>query len=350
MNLKRTIESLFPSEIAAPTLSQPSSETLERLNPSPENPESLRKLETNTPMTSPEVEDSFQEYSSVIPRSEFESLYQEVFGNTEPLELPAEINLRDQRKFSRAPIAAKKVGIRFQNKLHFARQYIENISTGGLYLRTKASFRRGEAVKLEFSIPDPTKPSQKIEFKLQGTICRKDSEGVGLEFTNLDQKTRNQLEEYVQSILSDGLKISSAPKSELVAKIEDRRTLRKAKASHRRGLAIRLFLLVALVALNLGLGFFAYQDLALVDSPSSTKYLFLGSEQIEISEIKTFYKDSSERLWLESQSRLYEITDLKQTLHSLPPHLQHQIQTLKRLSPTKALRQNKNAPMMTQTR
>ncbi|MGA0163868.1 MAG: PilZ domain-containing protein [Bdellovibrionota bacterium] len=347
MSLKRTIESLFPKdsddEFAQRTEAFKNTDA----------PQELKKIENPFSGSTEKIEPDLN-LALELPTKEFETLYQEIFGDldetkVEKIEEP-KTNFEDLRKQKRVNIASKRVGVRFQNKQHFAKQYIENISSGGLYIRTSEDFKTGDLVHLEFNVPDPTQSDQELRFTLVGSICRTDENGVGLQFTNLDQEARYQLEKYVHSVLSDGVQVNSQPKSTVMAKIEERRLLRRTQQNKRKQSLRKIGILVVLAAINAYLGFYAYRDFSTPSSGLPTKYVFLNGKQIEIESINSFAKDSEGKFWLEWNGNRFEITNLSNFQKQLPVHLRHQLDVMNGLTPKNQSRRNKNAPNITQTR
>jgi Tfp pilus assembly protein PilZ len=56
--------------------------------------------------------------------------------------------------------------------------FINNLSTGGVYIETSSPFRAGQAVSLTFSLPSVQKT-----FKISGAIVRTEGDGIGVEFS-----------------------------------------------------------------------------------------------------------------------------------------------------------------------
>lgn len=347
MSLKRTIESLFPKD------SDDESTQRTAAFKNTDEPQELKKIENPFSGSTEKIEPDLN-LALELPTKEFETLYQEIFGDldekkVEKIEDP-KTNFEDLRKQKRVNIASKRVGVRFQNKQHFAKQYIENISSGGLYIRTNESFKTGDLVHLEFNVPDPTQSDQELRFTLVGSICRTDASGVGLQFTNLDQEARYQLEKYVHSVLSDGMQVNSQPKSAVMAKIEERRQLRRTRQNKKRQSLRKIGILVLLGAINAYLGFYSYRDFSTPSSAPQTKYIFLNGNQIEIESINSFEKDSDGKFWVELNENRFEIMNISEFENQLPAHLRHQFDVMNGLSPKNQKRRNKNAPDITQTR
>ncbi|MDY6990275.1 MAG: PilZ domain-containing protein [Thermodesulfobacteriota bacterium] len=59
------------------------------------------------------------------------------------------------------------------------REFAKNISGGGMFIGTSASFSPGEHVTLTFSPPNQKKP-----LRITGRVVRRTAKGIGVEFTS----------------------------------------------------------------------------------------------------------------------------------------------------------------------
>src|SRR4051794_2783903 len=57
----------------------------------------------------------------------------------------------ERREFTRIEVGDRKLELKFTHGLQFARQYIENISLGGLFLKTQTKAEMGSLMDIEFS-------------------------------------------------------------------------------------------------------------------------------------------------------------------------------------------------------
>ncbi len=67
-------------------------------------------------------------------------------------------------------------------------EHIRNMSMGGVFIKTSASFSRGEQLTLIFSLPNKNSP-----LRITGHVVWNSSEGVGVEFTQHLSKELRQL-------------------------------------------------------------------------------------------------------------------------------------------------------------
>ncbi len=83
----------------------------------------------------------------------------------------AEINkeMAEKREFARASAGSKSLTLKFSNEAQFAQQYIENISIGGLFVRTKLRPGVGAILPVEFSVPVQ---GQDKQFLLRAEVTR----------------------------------------------------------------------------------------------------------------------------------------------------------------------------------
>jgi len=71
----------------------------------------------------------------------------------------------------------------------FYREFIQDISAGGLYIETREPLSKGEAISLTFSVPN-----SEVPIRLTGKIVRADESGIAVEF--------EQISKYQEEIIS----------------------------------------------------------------------------------------------------------------------------------------------------
>jgi hypothetical protein len=86
-------------------------------------------------------------------------------------ELEAEERRRHPRKTCSIPVSV--------GTWRVFREFVKNISRGGMFIGTTASFSPGEHVTLTFSPPNQDKP-----IRITGRVVRKTANGIGVEFTS----------------------------------------------------------------------------------------------------------------------------------------------------------------------
>lgn len=91
---------------------------------------------------------------------------------------------KEQRKYSRKDFFRI---IDYNVEGRYYRDFIENISEGGLFFKPSHTFSVGQKIQITFMSPDNQKP-----FKINGEIVRVDTDGVGVTF-----KIESQVQELV---------------------------------------------------------------------------------------------------------------------------------------------------------
>jgi len=106
---------------------------------------------------------------------------------------------RAARLHHEIPVAYRSVG-------SFLTDWATNISHGGLFINTRKPLAVGTTVKILIQLPGEAFPSH-----LEGRVTRITEfdnshnmvPGMGIEFTNLDQARREELERFVQKLRHD---------------------------------------------------------------------------------------------------------------------------------------------------
>jgi len=78
---------------------------------------------------------------------------------------------------------------------HYYRDFIQNISETGLFIKPSQTFSVGQTVSMTFMSPDNQKP-----FKMNGEIVHTDNDGVGVKFKIESQVQRMVLRSYIDMI------------------------------------------------------------------------------------------------------------------------------------------------------
>jgi len=87
--------------------------------------------------------------------------------------------------------------IDYQMGDHYYRDFIQNISETGLFIKPSQTFSAGQTVSMTFMSPDNQKP-----FKINGEIVHADNDGVGVKFEIESQVQELVLKSYVDMIQS----------------------------------------------------------------------------------------------------------------------------------------------------
>jgi Tfp pilus assembly protein PilZ len=257
------------------------------------------------------------------------------------IELPApESSEIEKREFTRIDVKERQISVRFHNEMQFARHYLENISVGGIFVKTSEKYKLGDLVPIEFEVQTAEFGTPEL-FQFKGKVCRVIADGVGLEFTNLDQITRARLESYIQSILPRGSNIRTKAKQSTVERLEQMRQERDLKQSRNKKIALQL---VALVVLGLANGLLVQQQFTEPTQISSTReeYLEINGKRLKWNEIRSLGHQGANQIELKTDTESHFV-DTDQLNRNAPPHIRHQLMILRSTPPQKVQRRSKNS-------
>jgi uncharacterized protein (TIGR02266 family) len=75
------------------------------------------------------------------------------------------------------------------------RDYIQNISAGGVFIETRMPFAVGQQVTLSFPLPN-----QKNYIRITGQVVRTSPQGIGVKFTVVDQEQEEMISALLEMI------------------------------------------------------------------------------------------------------------------------------------------------------
>jgi uncharacterized protein (TIGR02266 family) len=75
------------------------------------------------------------------------------------------------------------------------KDYIENISTGGVFIETQMPFSKGQELSLSFPLPNYQK-----YIKISGEIVRTSPHGIGVRFTTTDKEQEEMIKSLMEMI------------------------------------------------------------------------------------------------------------------------------------------------------
>jgi Tfp pilus assembly protein PilZ len=84
----------------------------------------------------------------------------------------------------------------------YYRDSIQDISEGGVFIKTSQTFSEGKKIKMTFMSPNYQKP-----FKIKGEVVRVHADGVGVRFTMESQVQEAALKSFMNNIQDDTVKI-----------------------------------------------------------------------------------------------------------------------------------------------
>jgi uncharacterized protein (TIGR02266 family) len=97
---------------------------------------------------------------------------------------------------------AVRIRIRYRTADQFFQDYVQNISMGGIFVETTKPLSEGTRLSVEFSLPGmrvPISADGVVVHRLSGNRGSDASgNGMGIRFSELDEKSKRLLEEYVR--------------------------------------------------------------------------------------------------------------------------------------------------------
>ena len=97
-----------------------------------------------------------------------------------------------RRKHVRKPFL---MAVDYSTQDHVYKDFIQDISTGGVFIQTHMPFAVGQEVSLTFPLPD-----YKKHVKIVGEVVRSTMQGVGVKFKMADQNQEAMIKSFLESI------------------------------------------------------------------------------------------------------------------------------------------------------
>ena len=107
------------------------------------------------------------------------------------LEILIEWQQKEQRSDSRV---ACLIAVDYATQKRAYRDFMQDLSKGGVFIETREPLNTGETISLTFTIPN-----SQNHFKMAGKIVRTDDKGVGVEFDT-------KLSQYQERIIKDAIR------------------------------------------------------------------------------------------------------------------------------------------------
>jgi len=106
----------------------------------------------------------------------------------------------DKRKHKRLPV---RIRIQYRTADQFFQDYIQNLSVGGIFIETKNPLSVGTKLQVQFSLPEMedmiTADGMVVHRLHVGRSENPPAGGMGIQFAELDEKSKQLLEEYIHS-------------------------------------------------------------------------------------------------------------------------------------------------------
>jgi len=108
----------------------------------------------------------------------------------------------ERRKEERIPV---EVEVRYSSQEGFAIEWITNISKGGLFIKSEKPLPPGTPLKITFSIPGkdvPVEVGGVVRWSVPPSSSPSVIPGMGIQITEIDEKSKKILDAFVDEILS----------------------------------------------------------------------------------------------------------------------------------------------------
>ena len=111
-------------------------------------------------------------------------------------------DMQERRREERIPV---EVEVRYFSQEGFAIEWITNISKGGLFIKSENPLPPGTPLKITFSVPGKDVPIELggvVRWSVSPSSSPSVIPGMGIQITEIDDKSRKILDAFVDEILS----------------------------------------------------------------------------------------------------------------------------------------------------
>jgi hypothetical protein len=244
----------------------------------------------------------------------------------------------ERREYNRAEIADRKLELKFANSSQFARQYIENISLGGVFVKTEEKRALGEVLPIEFTIPTAGELKQ---FSFRAKVCRVSSQGLGLEFIGVNQQIQDELEAFVKTVLPKNISVTSKAKNSTVDRLKMIREQRAVRSEEKKVFWKKVSLIGILLLLN---GYLVHETIQtrIAATAIRTQSVHVNGQDIPVSNIRGIQRNQNGE-WLLNLDNKSSISVQPEAIEGqLPVYLQHTLHLLQTTPMRKEIRRSKN--------
>lgn len=247
------------------------------------------------------------------------------------------------RQFNRIDLSTQQVQLQFQSGQHFAKSYIDNISLGGLFVRSEEKRSLGEVIDVSFSLP-ADRGQAPLFLAIRAKVARVTTEGWGLEFVGLDSETRHKIESYVRGILPTGIDLRSTLRASAIERLREMRDDKETQDALRRRKTLQYVILGSLFVLNISL--LAIQsggDLREKTVDHRDRSFVFGNQKLKLHNVRAVQstKGGTVLIQLSDGSRVEE----KRT-EALPVELRKDLEQLNALKTQKVIRKPINPSLV----
>jgi hypothetical protein len=252
----------------------------------------------------------------------------------------------ERRIFTRVNVSDQKLELKFLNENQFAKQYIENISVGGLLVKTKYKPKLGSFIPVEFSIGQINSTPKII--KLRAKVCRVTGDSIGLEFPDLNRDNRKVVEKFVRSALAPGSSAARQVKKSTLEHLEQMREKKLNRQKLQRKLAPRIAAIVLLLGLNIWLVKPVVEH-AIAPKVAVGGEISIDGKIVSLQNIRSIRIGSDGKLDIELTEGIVSLS-LEDAERIFPDHLKQSVRLLQSIPPLEKERQSKTSRGLTRLR
>lgn len=107
------------------------------------------------------------------------------------------INWEERRQHERVTIDRPDFQVSFQNQHQFMKMYVQDLSKGGMFVKSNKQVPVGEQVQIAFEIPSLEDPLRRDLFQVKGVVVRSLENGMGISFIEIDEEIRRKIETFI---------------------------------------------------------------------------------------------------------------------------------------------------------
>lgn len=159
----------------------------------------------------------------------------------------------DRRQHFRHELKESAISVSFPTQNAFAKFYIRDVSSGGLYIKTTERPSLNTLIQIRLEIPG-SEASPALESFLSARVARHGADGIGLRIEGTDPESQRRLETLVKRVaLDEGLLAKPERRDGVFERISHRRDVRDQRLRFFRKQSLAWLTVGALVALNLSI-------------------------------------------------------------------------------------------------
>jgi hypothetical protein len=157
----------------------------------------------------------------------------------------------ERREHFRHELKDSAISVSFPTQNAFAKFYIRDVSSGGLYIKTSERPSLNTLIQVRLEIPS-SESLPAIESFLSARVVRHGSDGIGLRVEGADPDSQRRLETLVKRVaIDEGLLARPERRDGVFERISNRRDIRDQRAKIFRKQSLAWLVVGGLVALNL---------------------------------------------------------------------------------------------------